>query len=124
MPPLRVSLSSIMPIATLTPASRMRPMLDCVAAICSKLAGRSLTAEAITGTPAAAIWSRHRPAFGRADQHHLAAPGNSRRSAEHIDDVARPLDVDEQLLPPLQHRHQRRGIEAGQQHVLAAPRSP
>ena len=40
---------------------------------------------------------------------------------EHLEDVAGPLDMDEQILPALQHRHQRGGVEAGQQHVLAAP---
>ena len=41
--------------------------------------------------------------------------------AEDLEDVAGPLDMDEQILPALQHRHQRRGVEAGQQHILAAP---
>ena len=62
-----------------------------------------------------------RPAFARADQHDL-----QRREfaleREHLEDVAGALDMDEQILPPLQHRHQRGGVEAGQQHVLAAPR--
>ena len=37
---LRVSLSSIMPIETLTPAARIRPTFDWVAAICSKRRGQ------------------------------------------------------------------------------------
>ena len=106
---------------TLTPAARIRPTLDWVAASCSNDAGRSLTAEAITGTPDAAMPVGDRPALGRADQHQL-----ERREfaleAEHLQDVAGPLDMDQQILPALQHRHQRRGVEPGQQHVLAAPR--
>ena len=40
----RVSLSSIMPIETLTPALRIRPTFDQVAASISKLAGKSFAA--------------------------------------------------------------------------------
>ena len=62
------------------------------------------------------------PALARADEDDACSDGNSRLSAEHLEDVARALDVDEQILPALQHRHQRGGVEAGQQHVLAAAR--
>ena len=119
---LRVSLSSIIPIETLTPAARIRPTFDWVAAICSNDAGRSFTAEAITGTPARAIRSATvQPSLAPTST--IFSAGNSRLSVEHLEDVARSLDVDEQILPPLQHRHQRRRVETRQQHVLAAARS-
>ena len=85
-----MSLSSIIPIATLTPAARIRPTLDWVAASISKLAGRSLSAEAITGTPDAAIWSATSPAFARADQHQLERREIRACSVEHVQDVAWP----------------------------------
>ena len=59
------------------------------------------------------------PAFGHSHQHQL-----ERREfaleVEDGEDVAGALDVDEQILPPLEHRDQGRGIEAGQQHIVAA----
>ena len=84
-------------------------------------AGRSFTAVAITGTPARAMRSATRqPSLAPTST--IFSVGNSRLQRQHLEDVARALDMDEQKLPALQHRDQRRGIEAGQQHVLAAAR--
>ena len=116
-----MSLSSIIPIETLTPAARIRPTFDWVAAICSNDAGRSFTAEAITGTPARAIRSATvQPSLAPTST--IFSDGKFALQFEHLEDVARALDMDEQILPPLQHRHQRGGVEPGQEHVLAAAR--
>ena len=108
----RASSSLIMPIETLTPAARIRPMLDWVAASCSKAAGRSLSALAMTGTCAAAIcWATRQPSL---------APTRTRRKRrefalqrQHLEDVAGPLDMDEQQLPPAHHRARARRHRSG-----------
>ena len=61
------------------------------------------------------------PTLGRSDEHDL----QGRKLAlelEHLEDVAGPFDMDEEVLASLEHRNQRRRVEAGQEHVLAAAR--
>ena len=109
-----------MPIETSTPASRIRPTLDWVAASCSKLEGRSFTADGDHRDPRGGDLVRNEPAFDGPDEHQLQQRIVA-LEVEDVEDVARPLDMDQQVLPPLQHRHERRGVEARQEHILAAP---
>jgi hypothetical protein len=106
-----------MPTATRTPAARIRPTLDWVAAELLERGGQVVHRRRDHRHVRRRDLLGDEPAFADADQHHFEAREFAAQ-VQHLQDVARALDMDEQQLPPGQHRDQRGGIEAGEQDIV------
>ncbi len=99
----------------------MRPTLLCVAASCSNFEGRSSTGIGDHRNARCGDLFCHQPAFAHPDEHQSKLR-KFLLQREYRTDVRRALDRDVEGLRSVHHRHQRRGIEPREQHVLALNR--